>query len=52
MHRGYNRKPPEVFNEYFEYVSNVHNYDIGQTIHFYVTYVRTNLGQSCVRYRG
>ena len=39
-----------MFNEHFEYVSNVHNYDTRQSIHLYVLYVRTNLGQSSISY--
>ena len=38
-----------MFNEYFEYVSNVHNYVTRQSIYLYV---RTNLGQSSICYRG
>ena len=52
MHRWYNRKLPEMFKEYFEYVSNVHNYDTGQSIHSYVPNMQTNLGQSSSSYRG
>ena len=52
MHRWYNRKLPEMFNEYFEYVRDVHNYATRQSINLYVPYVRTNLGQSCISYRG
>ena len=52
MHRWYNRNLPEMFNEYFEYVSNVHNYVTRQSIHLYVPYMRTNLGQSSISYRG
>ena len=52
MHRWYNKKLPEMFNEYFEYVSNVHNYVTRQSIHLYVPYMRTNLGQSSISYRG
>ena len=52
MHRWCNRKLPEMFNEYFEYVADVHNYDTRQSINLYMPYVRTNLGQSCISYRG
>ena len=52
MHRWYNRKLPEMFNEYSEYISNVHNYVTRQSIHLYVPYMRTNLGQSSISYRG
>ena len=52
MHRWNNRKLPEMFNEYFEYVRDVHNYATRQSINLYVPYVRTNLGQSCISYRG
>ena len=52
MHRRYNRKLPEMFNEYFEYVRDVHNYATRQSINLYVPYIRTNLGQSCISYRG
>ena len=52
LHRWYNRKLPEMFHEYFEYVSNVHNYDTRQSMHLYVPYVRTNLGRSSISYRG
>ena len=52
MHRWYDRKLPETFNEYFEYVSDDHNYDTRQSINLYGSSVRTNLGQSCISYCG
>ena len=45
--RWYDRKLPEMFNEYFKYVSNIHNYDAWQSMHFYVPHVLTNMGQYC-----
>ena len=42
---------PEMFKEYFEYVSNDHTYDTRQSIHVYEPFVRTNLGQFSISYR-
>ena len=52
MHRWDNKNLPEMFDEYFEYVSGVHHYDRRQSMNIYVPYVRTNRRQSCISYRG
>ena len=37
-----------MFNEYFEYISDVHDCDTLHYMYLYMAYEKTNVGQSCI----
>ena len=52
MFRNCNNKLPEMFNSYFEYNSDYHNYNTRSAQHFHTPQIKTYLAKTGIKYRG
>ena len=52
MFRHGNNKVPELFNSYFEYKSDYHNYNTQSAQHFHAPKVKTDLAKTALKYHG
>ena len=52
MFRYCNNNVPELFNSYFEYNSDYHNYNTRSAEHFHAPKVKTDLAKTGLKYRG
>ena len=52
MFRYCNNKLPVLFNSYFEYICDYHNYNTRSAEHFHTPQMKTDLAKTDIKYRG
>ena len=52
MYKYHHQLFPDIFNYYFQCVRNVHNHNTRQNFGLYASHMKTDLGQTCIGYRG
>ena len=52
MYKYHHELLPDIFHDYFQCVWNVHNHNTRQNYGLYASHMKTDLGQTCIGYRG